>query len=1445
MNEHEARELIELIAAERRREDSPNLRNALRLLADELNSKDSHFILELIQNAEDNRYRVPNPELHIAIVADNPCGTPDVESTLITHNNEQGFLPENVRSLAAVGDSTKKKSEASGYIGEKGIGFKSVFRVTDEPHIFSGPFRFKFKKPTLEEPTGYIHPHWISTLPNGLRPGFTSIFLPLLPGKAEAVAAQLELVAPETLLFLKRIRTLHLGPNRKISIEGTMPRFRLTGPNGTGDYFVHSDTYPVPESARDERRSGVTLREIFIAFPVENQPQTSATIFAFLPTEIRSGLPFLINADFVVSSNRESILEDRPWNRWMRDQIGVAIAQAFLALLEIPDLRASAWRQLPDFDKPNQRHPFFEPSVIAALRLLAHSPCIPTDQGTLAPPNAVHAPSASMREVLANSTDRLVGTHLLHPTWARAPRSILRRLGVMDLPFSRLLEILDEPAWLEQRDIAWWIRFLTTCKDHDQTRASLGEFAVLRCQDGHCRNAQETVYVRQSGDSASVKLQPNWPPTFTLDPNLLAGINARPELAGWFKRTFALPGFNIGQYIAHSLIPWISMQISEGNLQSAISATVFIAQEYSRDRSLSRIIQSLVPWICSKTSAARTEQSQMVTPEGFEHGLPWYRVLQSSADRAHLIILDQSYLTHATLAEQRELLQLMQMCEITDCPKPKFSSDGAYYPPEWLEQLTESSEDQKQLTKFTTLEDWLARLYQTDSDIFTATPWGASNRLLDTLHSRPWLPSTHGRSAPSRAFFDIPDLQGFLGAEVPYSRSSLPEGLLALLGVQRSLPSGTLIQILQDFRTNPIPPQRLILNIYKRLDSQNFESHRFHEESLIWLACPTPKWMRVSEVTWKDYGADMDGYTWSVERTYGDHELHGFFVNKIGVTEKPPSQQLLTIWATLCQQDPESKSETQKRMTHLLRDLDDLDFIKEPWWPERRATLGVWTESGDFAQPTDVYVPDSGHAEELFRDMVPIAWVPKSGSKAIIRLLLEIGCESLARSLRSYLHRRPDAIDFAVSPQLLTSATKELILLATLEKPVGPREEPLLTALLKTGECNHADLQIRYELAASPWWKDSHSSAHWDAQSACLLLDPRSDLEERRSDTAKSIARALYPGDTAQHDLINALLSKTVKHATKIARDKKWAGSTSHLARLSELGLGSFLGEPDTAETESASESRPQRHEFLDSPVQGQAKPTDENSSNQAGGSSLTSAAISGASTHGPTEPQPVINAGGGSCERGNQGKPSTDRSHLDKARTSGTESEPNEEPKEVKYPHMEKAAMSQSTSDGRRQDSSRKTQNQSKDQDIENNIDSQQRPRRHKSQNQEIEQAAMEHVRKWLTENIPGCEIFDVSRKLAYGHDYLVKWRARGLRIEVKGHSGDGNSIILTPNELVESRRTNSQYPWELWNVTNLASRKQVTITRYSNVPDGAIIKETGVRVDLSRCVPAQKHQK
>jgi len=58
----EAQQHIEQIRVEKRKADSSDLRAALKLLAEELNSKETHFILELLQNAEDNEYADKEPE---------------------------------------------------------------------------------------------------------------------------------------------------------------------------------------------------------------------------------------------------------------------------------------------------------------------------------------------------------------------------------------------------------------------------------------------------------------------------------------------------------------------------------------------------------------------------------------------------------------------------------------------------------------------------------------------------------------------------------------------------------------------------------------------------------------------------------------------------------------------------------------------------------------------------------------------------------------------------------------------------------------------------------------------------------------------------------------------------------------------------------------------------------------------------------------------------------------------------------------------------------------------------------------------------------------------------------------------------------------------------------------------------------------------------------------
>lgn len=49
-------------------------------------------------------------------------------------------------------------------VGQKGIGFKSVFRITDCPHIFSNGFRFNYD--LIEHgKLGYVTPTWQQQLP--------------------------------------------------------------------------------------------------------------------------------------------------------------------------------------------------------------------------------------------------------------------------------------------------------------------------------------------------------------------------------------------------------------------------------------------------------------------------------------------------------------------------------------------------------------------------------------------------------------------------------------------------------------------------------------------------------------------------------------------------------------------------------------------------------------------------------------------------------------------------------------------------------------------------------------------------------------------------------------------------------------------------------------------------------------------------------------------------------------------------------------------------------------------------------------------------------------------------------------------------------------------------------------------------------------------------------
>ena len=144
----------QLVAAKQREREG----RGIKRLSLELYSKDTHFVLELIQNADDNDYHP-----HLLSGRNHRGEVPSLKfvisgQAITVLNNEVGFSEKNVRAICDVGKSTKG-AHRSGYIGQKGIGFKSVFRVTHKPEIHSNGFHIGFD--ASADPIGFILPHWI------------------------------------------------------------------------------------------------------------------------------------------------------------------------------------------------------------------------------------------------------------------------------------------------------------------------------------------------------------------------------------------------------------------------------------------------------------------------------------------------------------------------------------------------------------------------------------------------------------------------------------------------------------------------------------------------------------------------------------------------------------------------------------------------------------------------------------------------------------------------------------------------------------------------------------------------------------------------------------------------------------------------------------------------------------------------------------------------------------------------------------------------------------------------------------------------------------------------------------------------------------------------------------------------------------------------------------
>lgn len=227
---------IERIKRESESKLEENFRTTMKMLSELIYSVQTHFIFELLQNAEDAiRQRGPHwkgsrtIEFHLSH-----------DQLRISHFGVP-FNEKDVQAICSVGESTKDDLTD---IGHFGMGFKSVYKYTERPAIHSG----SGETAVAFAINDYIYPEEISSIERGEEE--TVFILPFKSGEEEPSYNEIDYGLAEfdvrNLLFLHEIDTVlwtvedgFSGIYRRESekLNGFTRCVQLTGERDDGDRY--------------------------------------------------------------------------------------------------------------------------------------------------------------------------------------------------------------------------------------------------------------------------------------------------------------------------------------------------------------------------------------------------------------------------------------------------------------------------------------------------------------------------------------------------------------------------------------------------------------------------------------------------------------------------------------------------------------------------------------------------------------------------------------------------------------------------------------------------------------------------------------------------------------------------------------------------------------------------------------------------------------------------------------------------------------------------------------------------------------------------------------------------------------------------------------------------------------------------------------------------------
>lgn len=313
-------------------------------------SDSNHFVYELLQNAEDEKANTAVIEFY--------------KDRLVFYHNGEPFDESDVIGVSSMLMGTKDRNDAQ-TIGRFGMGFKSVFKYTDQPEIYSDDEAFLIRNYLLPEK---IEGTWdYQTQKNKLiypekeSGGFypftrsehlTKIIIPFYKrnGQGEReyvngsdVLQKLKSLNGEILLFLTYIRELywinketreyaHITKDQ-VKDDPNLITCRISSlfqNENISRYLKYKKVFDHPE---------MHSAEISVAYRVNPQVRNileieDSPVWVYFPTREETDLPFLIHGSFETAVSREKLMTGSRFNRDLFDQLGDLIADSMLDLAQ-------------------------------------------------------------------------------------------------------------------------------------------------------------------------------------------------------------------------------------------------------------------------------------------------------------------------------------------------------------------------------------------------------------------------------------------------------------------------------------------------------------------------------------------------------------------------------------------------------------------------------------------------------------------------------------------------------------------------------------------------------------------------------------------------------------------------------------------------------------------------------------------------------------------------------------------------------------------------------------------------------------------------------------------------------------------------------------------------------------------------------------------------------